>query len=63
MVTSVSNISNKQELNNVVNNNDFTRCFAIRLKCLECKQYKVRDINKCTHSECPLYRYRKGYVK
>ena len=59
----IGNINSKKELDDVVANKDYTRCYAIRLKCLECKSYVVRDISKCDNINCPLYRYRKGYGK
>lgn len=60
----IGNIKNNQDLSKVVNDKEYiSRCDSIRLKCLECKGYKVRAINLCENTSCPLYRHRKGYVK
>lgn len=34
---------------------------AIRLKCLECSAYQVKEVRECSVSTCPLYIYRMGH--
>ncbi len=33
---------------------------AIRLKCLDCCCYQLKEVSLCTAENCPLYPYRKG---
>lgn len=57
-------IKNKQDLEYVLSKGEYIpRCDSIRLKCLECMNYNIRNINKCTNTSCPLYNHRKGYGK
>lgn len=34
---------------------------AIRLKCLDCSNGQIYEINKCKIQKCPLWRYRTGH--
>ena len=34
---------------------------AIRLKCLDCVNGQLYEINKCHIEKCPLWRYRTGH--
>lgn len=34
---------------------------AIRLKCLDCVNNQIQEINKCQISGCPLWKYRTGH--
>lgn len=60
----LGNINNKQDLEYLLSKGNYiSRCDSIRLKCLECTNYNVRGINKCTNTSCPLYNHRKGHKK
>lgn len=34
---------------------------AIRLKCLDCVNGQLMEINKCELKKCPLWKYRSGH--
>lgn len=34
---------------------------AIRLKCLDCVNGQIQEINKCQITKCPLWNYRTGH--
>ena len=42
---------------------DLNRRKAIRFKCCDCSGWMLREVTKCSFTECPLYPFRSGQGK
>lgn len=57
----MSKITNQKELDAAVEKGENnTPLKAIRMKCLDCSCYELKEIRECIIVNCPLYIYRDG---
>ena len=54
---------NKEFQDRISKNKKVSMSEAVRLRCLDCMCWDVKEVSKCTATECPLYLFRSGKNK